>query len=104
VVVEEPMNEPVQVIFGDARARMVPARLLVRDRWDSDAAAGIRIPSLWFAQSTTATRTAVSGTPEPYDKISAAKMLVWLKASADKKDFSDALGRWLDDLPASSGQ
>ena len=49
VVLEAPLESPTAAIFNDARARLVPARLLVSDRWQSTAAAGnVLIPSLWF--------------------------------------------------------
>ncbi len=40
----------MSAVFSDARARLVPARLLVRDRYDLNAAAAnVRVPVLWFA-------------------------------------------------------
>lgn len=49
VVLKKPIEAPVDVIFNDPRAKLVPARLLVRDRYDLDAAAEkVRIPSLWL--------------------------------------------------------
>lgn len=102
VVVESPMDAPMQVIFGDARARMVPAHALVGDRFDVDsAAAALKIPSLWFLPASAA-RTGASGEPDAFKKVAAEKMVVWLKAGGDKRDLADSLGRWLDDLPARS--
>ena len=50
VIVESPIADPMNAIFSDARARMVPAHLLVRDRYDLDAAAeNVRVPVLWLA-------------------------------------------------------
>jgi pimeloyl-ACP methyl ester carboxylesterase len=96
VVLESPMDEPVQLIFGDARARMVPAHGLVRDRFDSDGpATALKVPSLWFVRA----GGEHSGEPEAFRQVAAAKMLVWLKAGSDKRDFADSLARWLDDLP-----
>jgi uncharacterized protein len=101
VVVEEPIDAPLQAIFGDSRVRMVPAHALVRDRWDEDtAAAGLKVRSLWFAQGSSAGK---SGAPEAYGKDPEEKMLVWLKNGPDKKGFADSLGRWLDDLPVKGG-
>jgi uncharacterized protein len=103
VVVESPVDEPMQAIFNDARARMVPAHVLVRDRWDSDGpAAAIKIPSLWLLQ-VSAARSGVGGEPDAFKKVAAGKMAVWLKAGAVKRDFTDSLSRWLDDLPARPG-
>ncbi|MGD1106218.1 MAG: alpha/beta hydrolase [Terracidiphilus sp.] len=76
VVVDSPVDDPAGAMFNDARARLVPARLLVRDRFDLDAAARtLRVPLLWFerADSTGATQE-----PQAYKKVAAHKMLVWL--------------------------
>jgi pimeloyl-ACP methyl ester carboxylesterase len=49
VVLESPLDAPVNAIFNDPRARLVPAHLLVSDRYDLDApAVALRIPSLWL--------------------------------------------------------
>jgi hypothetical protein len=98
VVLDNPLEAPMDPIFNDPRSRIVPARFLVRDRWDSDAAAtNLLVPSLWFCW------TASSGSPqdEPlaYQKVVARKTLVWLTgSSASKQQYSQALSRWLDDL------
>jgi hypothetical protein len=95
VIVESPVQDPTGAIFNDARARMVPARLLVRDRYELDsAAAALRAPLLWFER---ADATAVTKDPEPYAKVAARKMIVWLNPAGDMyKQTEDALGRWLD--------
>lgn len=101
VVLESPLQDATDAIFNDPRARLVPARLLVRDRYDLNAAAtALRIPSLWFLPtSNPAGGSAPSGDPEPYQKVSARKMLVWLPPSQTAtKSFADELTRWLDDL------
>jgi pimeloyl-ACP methyl ester carboxylesterase len=102
VIVDSPMADPMVAIFNDARARMVPARLLIRDRYDLDAAAGaIRVPVLWF-ESTAATKPAdATQEPQAYKKVASHKMLVWVSPSANTyKQTEDALTRWLDELPA----
>ena len=99
VVLDAPVNAPQDAIFNDPRARLVPARLLVRDRWDAHAAAaGVLIPSLWFyrapAQSTQEAEQAA------YSNVTARKQEVWLPDASDAgKSFGSALTRWLDDLP-----
>jgi pimeloyl-ACP methyl ester carboxylesterase len=95
VIVDSPIADPTAAIFNDARARMVPARLLVRDRYDIRAAAGaVRVPVLWF-------EPAGASQPEAYQKIAAHKMLVWIDPGGDLfKQTGDALSRWLDELPA----
>jgi pimeloyl-ACP methyl ester carboxylesterase len=101
VIVESPVTDPVQAIFSDARARMVPARLLVRDRYDLNAAAAnMHVPVLWFAPDSRSTANAPLE-PAAYEKIADRKMLVWLSPSGDlDKQAADALSRWLDELPA----
>ncbi|MGO8934616.1 MAG: alpha/beta hydrolase [Terracidiphilus sp.] len=99
VVVDSPMADPMEAIFNDARARLVPARLLVRDRYDLDAAARAdRVPVLWFEPADTASATQEQ---EAYRKVAAHKMLVWLNPAVDvNKEAADAMGRWLDGLAA----
>ena len=89
-------------IFNDPRARLVPARLLVRDRYDlNQSAAALRIPSLWFFTVSGAERPA--GEPAAYRQVPARKMLVWLPpASKAAANFTGGLSRWLGELPANS--
>jgi hypothetical protein len=102
VVVEQPLESPTTAIFNDPRARLVPVRLLVRDQWDTDAAASnLRIPSLWFYWTPKHGTEAQTDSPPIYDKVPSRKMLVWLTDSSDeKKQFELALKRWLDELQA----
>jgi pimeloyl-ACP methyl ester carboxylesterase len=101
VIVETPLMDPANAIFIDPRARLVPARLLVRDRYDLDAAAAsVRVPVLWFAWNAPLSAAILPKQPEAYQKIAKRKMLVWLSASADlNKQVANALTRWLDELP-----
>ncbi len=95
VVVDSPLQDPTGAIFSDPRARMVPARLLVQDRYDLDAAAAaLRVPLQWFERTDgkSATRD-----PEAYTRVDARKMIVWLNPAGDMyKQTEDTLGRWLD--------
>ena len=97
VVVDSPVQDPTGAIFNDARARMVPARLLVRDRYDLEAAsASVRLPLLWFER---ADATAATHDPGAYSRVSTRKMIVWVNPARDMyKQTEDALGRWLDGL------
>ena len=97
VIVESPLQDPMGVIFNDARAHMVPARLLVRDRYDLDvAAAALRVPLLWFEHSDPKD---TAREPGAYTRVPAKKMIVWLNPTGDMyKQTEDALGRWLDGL------
>jgi pimeloyl-ACP methyl ester carboxylesterase len=102
VIVERPLPDPMSAIFSDARARMVPARLLVRDRYDLNAAAAnVRVPALWFAWDERSKAGIVPREPEAYGRIADRKMLVWLSPQNNiDMQIVDALTRWLDELPA----
>ena len=97
VVVEAPLDAPMNAIFDDPRAHLVPAHLLVRDRFSMTApAAALRIPSLWVLLNSPAGQ---AGTELAFQRVAAAKMRVSLPTSSDgRKDFVNALTRWLDDL------
>jgi pimeloyl-ACP methyl ester carboxylesterase len=96
VVVESPNAEAVDPIFSDPRAHMVPARLLVRDRYDLDAAAAaVRIPVLWIQP------TMHDEESRAYAQVTTRKIMVWLNPAGDMyKQTEDSLSRWLDELPA----
>jgi hypothetical protein len=99
VIVRDPIPDAASVIFNDARARFIPARLLVRDRYRLDApAANLRVPSLWFYPNSTAQRP--DAEPAAYQSVAARKMIVWLSAGPDQqKQFAEALTRWLEEFP-----
>lgn len=101
VVVHSPEAAPMNVVFEDARARLLPAALLVRDRYDLNAAATqLRIPVLWLEPGPRPGAAGPSGEPPAFRKISARKLLVWIDMSGDTyQQFADAFSRWLDDLP-----
>ncbi len=98
VVVESPLDAPMSAIFDDPRSHLVPAHLLVSDRFDVAApAAALRIPSLWVLSNPPAGQVQ---SEQAFQRVAAAKMRVSLPASPrDQRDFADALTRWLDDLP-----
>lgn len=94
VIVESPLADPMRAVFSDARARLVPARLLVRDRWDLDAAAGaLRVPSLWILSPEGRTEDV-----EAYRGVPAQKMAAWTNPGS--QPFANALTQWMDELPA----
>ena len=101
VVLEAPLESPTAAIFNDARARLVPAHLLVRDRWQSPiAASNVLIPSLWFYWIPERSTELEQDKPEAYEKVPARKSLVWLTDSPDEPEqFMSALSRWIDQLP-----
>ena len=101
-IVESPLADPAKAIFNDARARLVPARLLVRDRYDlSAAASAVRIPVLWIAPDSRSRTGLATQWPAAYAKISGRKMLVWISPQENRDpEMMAAFTRWLDDLPA----
>ena len=94
VVLDSPLDAPVNAIFNDARAHLVPAHLLVSDRYNTSApAAALRIPSLWLLQY------AAPEAEAAFQKVAAPKMRVSVPASpTSQQDFTNAFSRWLGDL------
>ncbi len=97
-ILDEPLDEPADAIFNDSRAHLVPAHLLVSDRWEMTApATDLRIPSLWFYRDNAASRGSAQVTTE---RVTSQKMVVWLpEHGSDPASRANALARWLDDLP-----
>lgn len=107
VVLESPIESPLNAIFNDPRSRLVPAHLLVRDRFDAEQAGNsLLIPSLWMVSPIAPDKAAGRvKRPAGYDRITARKMLVGLKpASSPDRQFADTYTRWLDDLPNRTGK
>jgi hypothetical protein len=100
-VLESPLESPLDAIFADPRARLVPAHLLVRDRFDGTApATGLRIPSLWLASTAAPGQAGLPAKSGAFQLVTSPKTLVWLgPASGANSDIVHALSRWLDDLP-----
>jgi len=101
VVVDSLVAHPMTAVFDDARARLVPARLLMRDRYDAElAGAALLVPSLWiFPANLFGKVPGRSGNPPGYDRITAGKMTLWIDASGSGGQFADGVSRWLDELP-----
>jgi pimeloyl-ACP methyl ester carboxylesterase len=98
VVLDQPHQAPANAIFSDPRTHLVPAHALVKDRWDTAAAATeLRIPSLWFYEA----NANASDEKKDFSKAPATKTLVWLPVDGaeQQKDYLNALDRWLDELP-----
>jgi hypothetical protein len=95
VIAETPLADPMNVIFSDARAHLVPARLLVRDRYDLDAAAAeVRVPVLWFQPPMHDEES------RAFAKVASRKTLVSINPAGNLNgQVVNALSRWLDDLP-----
>ena len=101
VVLESPLESPADAIFNDPRAKLVPAHLLVGDRFDAnEAAAELKIPSLWLESIVTPEKAAdPPKQPVGYERVVSQKMLVWLNpARISNQQFADNYARWLDDL------
>jgi hypothetical protein len=101
VVLESPLDAPASVIFNDPRARLVPAHLLVHDRWELTApAAALSIPSLWLLPQPGPCQTAAPAVESAFQKVSGSKTVVWLASSpVSQQVAASALSRWLDSLP-----
>lgn len=100
VVLDSPLDAPANIIFNDARAALVPARLLVHDRYDLAApAAALRIPSLWLIENSGSSQSAPPAVDAAFQKVTATKRRVWLSASsASQQVLAPAFQRWLGDL------
>jgi uncharacterized protein len=96
VIVESPIEDPASVIFRDSRARLVPARLLVKDRYDLDSAAKqLQIPSLWLLPSSAA---ANAGEPSAFSRITTRRQLVRLVGGQDSAQQTEVIATWLKTL------
>lgn len=102
VIVSNPLPDATGAIFNDPRARLVPARLLVSDRYGLDApAARLHIPLLWFQNESRPSVFASDAPPGAFSKVNSPRMLVSISpGEAGRQQQSDALSRWLADLPA----
>ncbi|HEX4285227.1 MAG TPA: alpha/beta hydrolase [Terracidiphilus sp.] len=97
IVLDHPLADADDAVLNDPRARLVPARWLMRDRWSlREPASALKIPSLWLLakQRAVAQLAALNGS---YDLITARKQRIW-RDDSDSKLASEPLTRWLDDL------
>jgi uncharacterized protein len=100
VIVESPISDPAAALFGDPRARLVPAHWLVADRWDLNRpAVELKIPSLWFCRSQSCGLDRDHNEPAIFQAVSSPKVLVRLAASGDTQAVvADELSQWTADL------
>jgi pimeloyl-ACP methyl ester carboxylesterase len=100
VVLDEPIASPTDAIFGDPRARIVPAHVLVSDRWDSmKSAMDLRIPSLWFRSQSSTNGQQPSWGPEIFEHVTSPKRIIELTGGDEQeKEYTEALSLWLKDL------
>src|SRR5450631_1402957 len=100
VVLDSPLAAPVDAIFGDPRAHLVPARLLVSDRFGLDApSAVLRIPSLWLLPQELQRQSEGLEISAAFQTVTAKKMRVSVTASSESKGVTgDIFSSWLNDL------
>lgn len=96
VVLDAPMNAPLDLVFNDARAHLVPARLLFHDQYSmQEPAAGLQIPSMWIlAAGTSAGQANDEQVTTAYEAVTAPKML----ATAAGTGGLASLRKWLAGL------
>jgi hypothetical protein len=99
-ILQSPVEDPASAIFNDSRAGLVPAHLLVKDRYDIDAAASeLRVPSLWLLPSNTNALNA--GEPTAFSRVAAPRQFMRVMTEQNAApQTSDAISRWLAALPA----
>jgi uncharacterized protein len=100
VILDSPVESPLDAIFNDPRAHLVPARLLVNDRFDTTApAASLRLPSLWFFKDSPSAERISPEARAAFQKVTARKTQVRLSPSPNNNlEFTATLSHWLDDL------
>ena len=92
IVLESPIDSPVDVVFNDARAKLVPAHLLVRDRYDLiTPASALRIPSLWIVRNESDHKEIDLA----FEKLAAPKTRTAYQAG---RDTAEPLKLWLTGL------
>jgi pimeloyl-ACP methyl ester carboxylesterase len=96
VALDAPVPSPADLVFNDARAHLVPAQMLFRDRYRlREPAKQLRIASLWmFPADSNASAASEKSLLDAYSAVPAPKTLVHLSG----RDFTAALTRWLTGL------
>ncbi len=104
VVLDSPIASPLEAVFNDPRAHLVPAHLLVGDSYAlKTPASKLRIPSLWLFESTESRHYAAEHSiiTAAYNKITAPRQAGWLSSAKNSQNgFTPALARWLTQLNA----
>ncbi|MDE3199788.1 MAG: alpha/beta hydrolase [Acidobacteriota bacterium] len=100
LVVISPIPSAANLIFQDPRAKLVPARLLIRDRWEMQSSAKqLKIPVLWFEWTVDPGTHPLPDRPEVYAHITSPHNFVWLMPTRDPDGtFSGSISAWLNDL------
>jgi pimeloyl-ACP methyl ester carboxylesterase len=96
VVLDSPLPAPLDPVFNDPRARLVPAHLLFHDRYQMQKPAKqLRVPSLWIlAASSQSDAASDRALIHSYSAVSAPKSL--LRAAGMKE--TSVLAGWLSGL------
>ncbi len=97
VVLDQPLQHPLDAILTDPRSHLVPAHWLLQDHYNlSQTARALKIPSLWLFDATKPALLA-------YDQVASEKTSLPLKMPYETDPQAvPALMRWLDDLPSYS--
>lgn len=102
VILDQPSADATEPIFQDPRSRLVPARLLVSDRYDLfGPAARLQTRSLWILPQAKSSAQGSRSTPstDAYSRVPRQKMVAWLtQPTVADPHFPEALNRWLGDL------
>lgn len=95
-----PLIAPANAIFRDPRARIVPAAMLVSDRWDERLhAPRVQIPVLWYEWSVAPGVMALPAPPDGFAQLKGVKTLAWLNPTRDPQaTFGGVLSEWLTAL------
>jgi uncharacterized protein len=96
VILQSPLDKPVNAIFNDPRARLVPAHLLVNDRYDIlIPARKLEIRSLLLLPSIDQNLWIDRGAMTELARASYVKRIPY---DAEGGDFQHILTRWLNEL------
>ena len=97
VVLDHPLQHPLDAILADPRSHLVPAHWLLQDHYDlSQTARALKIPSLWLLDAN-------EPAPPAYGQVARQKTALWLKTPYETDpQAAPAFMRWLDDLPSFS--
>jgi uncharacterized protein len=100
LVVLAPIASAANLIFRDPRARFVPARLLVKDRWQLRLPARLlKVPVLWFEWTVDPGTGPLPDRPEIFSQVASPRIFVWLIPTRDPDAaFSGAISAWMGDL------
>ncbi len=93
VVLDQPLQHPLDAILADPRSHLVPAHWLLQDHYNlSQTARALKIPSLWLFNAT-------EPTPLAYRQNAREKTALSFKMPYETDpQAAPAVMRWIDDL------